>query len=160
MKFVCCQIPTDLPEWVTVERESISARDGRFNYLCRIDWCNEELMETVDGDFDSPIIIDDLLNELGFRAVRWRQIKTRVQDGCYLDGLNKIFPGGIPFRSLLPSISVNHKLCYVINFLSLSKKRKRQVMDVYKGDKTPIQLWALMSSRDLAAVPCDLVEEL
>lgn len=161
MKFSCTALPTvgDFPEWVAFVGHGQNQSQNP-SYLCTIDWENDSLIETLGGECDPAVDINDLLEMLGFESVQWLLTPLRIKDGCYLEGLNIIFPEGIRMRSLLPAISVNLKPCYAVDLASIIVKQREQIFKIYQEDRTPLIMWALLSQKNLAVIPCDVVEEL
>jgi len=153
MKFVTLRLPSELPSWCFCEKGL-----GE-EYICKIEW-NDELLEALGKDFDPVPDIKEELNCWGFGYVGWISTNFRIKKDCYLSDLNLTFPEGIPFRSVLPSIVVNQKYCFVINFEILNKKQQGWAKYAYEGDKVPVALYALLAVNNLAAVPVDLVEEI
>jgi hypothetical protein len=153
MRFVALQLPNELPSWCSCQKGL-----GE-EYICKIDW-NKELLETFKGDFNPTIDIQGLLECLGFGYVSWLSTNLKVKDDCYLSDLNLIFPQGIPFTNVLPSVFVNGKYCFLINLLILDDKQKRWVKYAYEANKVPIVFNALLQVKNIAIVPADLVDEI
>lgn len=57
---------TEQPEWLTLLNESVFAA-----YVYQIDTANQAFKETIEGEFDQPIEIDDLLFGFGFDNIQF-----------------------------------------------------------------------------------------
>jgi hypothetical protein len=118
---------------------------------------DESEQPTVD---EFPLYLDQFLDGLGFQNVEWLDVKFKVKDNCYLRGLNSIFPGGIPMMSCFPSLFVQDKPCFEVEWQGKPNQILALVVNVYKGDEVPFSLWAALSFFNTIPIPADLVEEL
>ncbi len=62
-KFCCDSFPDSLPDWVKEEM-----RIGELIYFT-VDTGNRDLVETLEGEFDPPVSLPDLLDSYGFTSV-------------------------------------------------------------------------------------------
>lgn len=60
---------------------------------------------------------------------------------------------------MTPSLFIKNKPCFEINLLRASKELKLQVQDAYRHMAVPFELWSMVDVTEIAAIPCDLVEQ-